>query len=170
MHDLACRDTYPNQHVGITVRALIYRWMDRDAAGVPQVLSSALDSLFFCQIGISASSPTVCCCLCSGWTFMFSSPAVTGCIGCCVLVQLLCSVSQPIKVNGLGEWYPACFLKHEHLDDKGCLLSQHHKCVEQHRTCIISLKTQARFGSSPNCAVTRTAAQPVQVALQTNSV
>ncbi|KAL0049466.1 hypothetical protein WJX82_003049 [Trebouxia sp. C0006] len=29
-------DTYPNQHVGITVRALIYRWMDRDAAGVPQ--------------------------------------------------------------------------------------------------------------------------------------
>jgi len=32
-----CRDTYPNQHVGITVRALIYRWMDRDAAGVPQV-------------------------------------------------------------------------------------------------------------------------------------
>lgn len=32
-----CRDTYPNQHVGITTRALIYRWMDRDAAGVPQV-------------------------------------------------------------------------------------------------------------------------------------
>ncbi len=36
-----CRDTYPNHHVGITVRALIYRWMDRDAAGVPQVCMHA---------------------------------------------------------------------------------------------------------------------------------
>ncbi len=36
-----CSDTYPNQHVGITVRALIYRWMDRDAAGVPQVCMQA---------------------------------------------------------------------------------------------------------------------------------
>ncbi|KAL3145430.1 hypothetical protein ABBQ38_001675 [Trebouxia sp. C0009 RCD-2024] len=29
-------DTYPNQHVGITVRAQIYRWKERNAAGVPQ--------------------------------------------------------------------------------------------------------------------------------------
>lgn len=29
-------DTYPNQHVGISVRAQIYRWKDRNAAGVPQ--------------------------------------------------------------------------------------------------------------------------------------
>ena len=34
---MARRDTYPNQHVGITVRAQIYRWKERDAAGVPQV-------------------------------------------------------------------------------------------------------------------------------------
>ena len=34
---VVCRDTYPNQHVGITVRVQIYRWIDRDAAGVPQV-------------------------------------------------------------------------------------------------------------------------------------
>ena len=74
MHDVTCRDTYPNQHVGITVRALIYRWMDRDAAGVPQVLNSALGSLFFCQIGISASSTTACCCLCSEWAVCSAVP------------------------------------------------------------------------------------------------
>ena len=37
VHCMARRDTYPNQHVGITVRAQIYRWKERDAAGVPQV-------------------------------------------------------------------------------------------------------------------------------------
>jgi len=48
-----CRDTYPNQHVGITVRALIYRWMDRDAAGVPQVPMHAVKQAVSVQTTLS---------------------------------------------------------------------------------------------------------------------
>lgn len=34
---LLCRDTYPNQHVEISVRVYIYRWITTDVSGIPQV-------------------------------------------------------------------------------------------------------------------------------------
>ena len=34
---LLCRDTYPNQHVEISVRIYIYRWITTDVSGIPQV-------------------------------------------------------------------------------------------------------------------------------------
>lgn len=33
----AYRDTYPNQHVEISVRVYIYRWISTDVSGIPQV-------------------------------------------------------------------------------------------------------------------------------------
>lgn len=53
------RDTYPNQHVEISVRVYIYRWISTDLSGIPQVGLLAAYLAGFVAFNVLSSSARV---------------------------------------------------------------------------------------------------------------